>query len=351
MNTLNKNLKIGLSALDRMMPMHIALDPDGRIVHAGPTACKLLGEGGALGKHFWQVFDLKRPVNVDSLADLLPLEGQTLHLKAPDKAATSLKAVLVVLEGGGFLVNLSFGISIVDAVRRFDLTITDFAATELTVEMLYLVEARSAVMDESQKLMQRLQGAKVAAEEQAFTDTLTGLKNRRAMDHIMGRFLTAGDQFGLMHLDLDYFKAVNDSLGHAAGDHVLQHVAQVLVKETRSEDLAARVGGDEFVLLFYGLTNIDTLNEISRRIIRQLEQPILFNGKQCQISGSIGTTVTDYYSPPLADRMMHDADLALYASKDKGRACFTVYSDALADTPDPKEPVHILARQGSDNLH
>ena len=133
--------------------------------------------------------------------------------------------------------------------------------------MLYLIEAKSAAMTESRKLNTRLQGAKIAAEEQAYTDTLTGLKNRRAMDHVLSKFIDVGEKFGLMQVDLDFFKAVNDTMGHAAGDHVLLEVAKILVEETRNDDLVARVGGDEFVLLFHKLTDLEQLNDIANRII------------------------------------------------------------------------------------
>jgi len=76
-------------------------------------------------------------------------------------------------------------------------------------------------MEASRTLNQRLQGAKIAAEEQAFTDTLTGLKNRRALNLVLARLSEAKVPFTVMQLDLDYFKAVNDTYGHAAGDHVL----------------------------------------------------------------------------------------------------------------------------------
>ncbi len=231
--------------------------------------------------------------------------------------------------GDGLLLDMSFGISVVDAIGTYDLTIGDFAATDLAVEMLYLLEAKSAAMMESRKLNTRLQGAKIAAEEQAYTDTLTGLKNRRAMDHVLERFIEADEKFGLMQIDLDYFKAVNDTMGHAAGDHVLLEVAKILVDETRDEDLVARVGGDEFVLLFHRLTDIEKLNDIASRIIKRMEVPIAFNGKHCRISASIGTTVSDYYQTPDVVKMLGDADLALYASKNKGRACYTVFTKDL----------------------
>jgi GGDEF domain-containing protein len=137
-----------------------------------------------------------------------------------------------------------------EAVRRYGLTVADFAATDLTIEMLYLVEAKSAVMEELRHLNLRLHGAKAAAEEQALSDTLTGLCNRRALDLGLGALVQQGQTFGLMHLDLDYFKQVNDTHGHAAGDAVLRQVALVLREETRASDLVARVGGTSLCWCF-----------------------------------------------------------------------------------------------------
>lgn len=318
------------SALAQLMPMHLILAPNGEILQCGPTVAKLSADRALPGQMFFDCFDVNRPCNMGSVADIIAAQGAKLHLSMRNEHQTTLKAVGVALEGQeGVLLDMSFGISVVDTIRTYDLSIADFAATDLAVEMLYLIEAKSAAMSESHKLNARLQGAKVAAEEQAYTDTLTGLKNRRAMDHVLSRFVAAGDNFGLMQVDLDYFKAVNDTMGHAAGDHVLLEVARILTDETRGDDLVARVGGDEFVLLFHRLTDIDKLNDIANRIIARMEVPILFNGQKCRISTSIGTTISDFYPEPDMDKMLSDADLALYASKNKGRACNTVFSAEL----------------------
>ena len=169
----------------------------------------------------------------------------------------------------------------------YALVSSDFAATDLAIEMLYLVEAKSAAMEASRKLNLRLQGAMIAAEEQAFTDTLTGLKNRRAMDHVLARLIEAGREFALMHIDLDFFKAVNDTLGHAAGDHVLQNVARIMVEETRSDDTVARVGGDEFVILFDGLTDRETLVRVAERIIQKARGSDAFWGAYVSCLGQL----------------------------------------------------------------
>jgi diguanylate cyclase (GGDEF)-like protein len=333
-------------ALDRLMPMHLRVDASGHILHAGPTLRKLRAETEWIGARLLEVFEFRRPRGAQRISDILASQGRRLQLQFRTAPATTLNGIVVPLPGdGGLVLNLSFGISVVEAVSTYGLTVSDFAATDLTVEMLYLVEAKSAAMEESRKLNQRLQGARIAAEEQAFTDTLTGLKNRRAMDHVLSRITGADERFALMHLDLDFFKDVNDSLGHAAGDHVLQQVARVLVEETRGEDTVARVGGDEFVIIFKGLTDLKRLGDVAARIIDKLEKPMAFNGSTCRISASIGTTVSEFYDTPDIEKMLSDADVALYASKRKGRACWTVHSGDMARLAQPPDAVFREADQ------
>ncbi|MEO0402267.1 MAG: GGDEF domain-containing protein [Pseudomonadota bacterium] len=317
-------------ALDVLCPMHVVLSNTGHVIHAGPTLQKLRPDVAMVGRRFLEIFDLKRPRAITTMDALLATAGTKLHLQLRDAPQTEVKGVLVPgAEDGQSIVNLSFGISVVDAVTDYALTSADFAATDLTVEMLYLVEAKSAAMDASRKLNQRLQGAMIAAEEQAFTDTLTGLKNRRAMDHVLARHIQWDTRFGLMQIDLDWFKAVNDTLGHAAGDHVLQTVARVMVEETRESDTVARVGGDEFVIILPHAKGTEALEGIGRRIIERLSRPIPFQGEVCRISASIGTAIFEPESGQTMAQILDDADVALYASKHGGRAQQTVYHPDL----------------------
>lgn len=327
--------------LDVFCPMHVILDDTGHIRHVGPTLQKLRPGVDWSGQRFMEVFELRRPRAVSSMSELLKSARVKLHMRFRDAPQTDLKGVLAPMpECGGAVVNLSFGISLMDAVREYALTSADFAATDLAIEMLYLVEAKSSAMEASRKLNLRLQGAKIAAEEQAYTDTLTGLKNRRAMDHVLERLLASDERFALMHIDLDYFKAVNDTLGHAAGDHVLQEVAKVMVAETRKEDTVARVGGDEFVIIFNKLTDRERLERVARRIIDKLEEPMPFGDQLCKISASCGTVLSVDYDTPDASELLADADLALYASKNAGRAqhCFFSHSMRAAGIGAPTPP-------------
>lgn len=317
--------------LDLLCPMHVVVSETGHIVHAGPTIAKLRPDTELIGQRFLEVFRLKRPRRVATMADLRKVAEKKLHLELSGTPRTELKGIMVPApdQNGEMIINLSFGISILDGVRDYALTNADFAATDLAIEMLYLVEAKSAAMDASHKLNQRLQGARIAAEEQAFTDTLTGLKNRRAMDHVLGRLVNGQLPFAVMHIDLDYFKAVNDTLGHAAGDHVLQAVARIMVEETRETDTVARVGGDEFTLILPDVQGEAILRRVGRRIIDRLEEPIPFQGEVCKISASIGTVWIQGETSLTLEAILEDADVALYASKHAGRARQTFYSPEL----------------------
>jgi diguanylate cyclase (GGDEF)-like protein len=318
-------------ALAILCPMHLLLDAQGYILQAGPTIAKVCQPEALVGKRFLDVFDLTRPRAIACFGDLQAAGAQKLHLKLRAAPHTALKGVLVHPSGDDsvIMINLSFGISIIDAVRDFELTNADFAATDLAIEMLYLVEAKTAAMSASYLLNMRLQGARIAAEEQAYTDTLTGLKNRRGLEVILSRLLKQNASFAVMQIDLDYFKAVNDTLGHAAGDFVLQTVAQNMVAETREQDVVARVGGDEFTVVLSEVNSEGVLRKIGQRIIERVEKPIDYQGHECRISASIGTVWIQPGEMPEISDILSDADVALYASKNAGRAMQTLYSPDL----------------------
>lgn len=321
-----KRVTTDRTALDLLMPMHLEMSLTGHIRHIGPTLVKILPDVEIVKDRFLEIFEVKRPRRVTKFSDLGTRAHNKLLIVPRCDPSLILKGLMVPLPGGaGALANLSLGISVVDAVARYDLFSSDFASSDPTVDMLYLIEAKSVALEESKRLNKRLQGAKLEAEVQAYTDTLTGLGNRRAMDQHLERMKTRKAKFGLMHLDLDLFKQVNDTLGHAAGDLVLQHVAKLMLAETRSRDLVARVGGDEFVLIFDDLVDQEILDNIAKRLIRRLEDPIVFEGKPCRISASIGTTLSTFYDDVEPERLLSDADLALYASKAAGRACHTLF--------------------------
>ena len=325
--TVNFEINLDLTAINQLMPMHLCLDPSGHIISAGSTLSKLFANELILHQSLFDIFEIRRPCGITRTADLLKSAGQQLYLYLRKSTLPAIRGVAVQRSNGqGWLLNLSFGIGVIDAVRTHGLTNADFAPTDLTVELMYLVEAKSAVMDELRNLNLRLQGAKTVAEEQALTDTLTGLRNRRALDNVLAGLQHYGTPFSLMHIDLDYFKAVNDTLGHAAGDYVLAQVAKGLCSETRAGDTVARIGGDEFVVVLPMLTDREILKQIADRIIARLSEDIQFEGQTCRIAASIGMTMSALYDVPDPQKMLNDADQALYASKHAGRARATLFS-------------------------
>jgi diguanylate cyclase (GGDEF)-like protein len=319
----NENIAIQLDGfgLGQLMPMHLIVSSEGRIVSLGPTLIKALGGASPLGGAFFDSFKLRRPGGVVTMAALREIAGQRLTLVPLIGRQQLLRGVAVLLrDQAGVLINLSFGIGVIEAVAAHRLTDADFAGTDLAMELLYLVEAKTAITDELRQLNLRLQGARDAAEREALTDGLTGLTNRRGLDLALQKVIGQNRPFGLMHIDLDFFKHVNDTMGHAAGDHVLQEVGRRLGAETRQGDVVARVGGDEFVLLLERLTDPIQLGLIADRLVARLSEPILFDEQPCRISASIGISISSHYQAPSPERMLGDADRALYASKNAGRA-------------------------------
>jgi diguanylate cyclase (GGDEF)-like protein len=309
------------TALARLMPMYLLLDREERVLSLGPTLARVLGHPDPVGVPFRELFEIRSPGGAASVAEMLDHAGDRFRLVVRSGSRIGLRGLGTrVPDGDQVLVNLSFGIDLIPAVREFALTDADFAATELAMELLYLAEANSAVTRELRGLNLRLEGARLAAEEVAMTDPLTGLRNRRAADLFLERLCSAGAPFGLLHLDLDYFKAVNDTLGHAAGDLVLEEVGHILRDQIRAEDCAARIGGDEFVVIVSGRTDPAILFAIAERIIARVSQPVPFEGAECRVSASVGIVRTVDMVDPDPARILAAADQALYAAKHAGRA-------------------------------
>jgi diguanylate cyclase (GGDEF)-like protein len=331
------DVRIDHATLDMLLPLHLLVGLDGRVLHAGPTLAKILAGVSFAGLPVFDLMSFKRPAGLIGFKGLLAQSGATIRAgfrpDLVDGDIANFKGITLSLpHGQGVLLNLSLGSSARDLVARFDLKARDFSAADTTMDMLYMIEVQSALLSESKGLNNRLQGAKLLAEEQAYSDALTGLNNLRALRAFLQRLQARGTGagFAIMHLDLDFFKSVNDTYGHAAGDHVLLEVARVLLSETRTTDLVARVGGDEFVLVFADCTDRATLGAIAERIIAGLQKPIAFGASLCRIGGSIGLNLSTNYRVPDTENLLRGADAALYASKAGGRGQYTFYS---ATTP------------------
>lgn len=175
----------------------------------------------------------------------------------------------------------------------------------------------------------------------AHHDTLTGLPNRNLlndrMNHALARIRRHGGHMAVLYVDLDKFKPVNDTLGHEAGDCVLQEVARRLASCVRSSDTVSRVGGDEFVVVVEEIARPAEAALVARKIIDALDLPIAFRGTDCQVGASIGVALFPQDGTTI-EEICKAADLAMYRVKHSGRNGYCFYSDTdgtvvTADSP------------------
>ena len=170
--------------------------------------------------------------------------------------------------------------------------------------------------------------------ELAQTDILTGLPNRafflEQLDEAEPDERQRGGAFSILMLDLDRFKNVNDSLGHAAGDALLRQVALRLKSALRSTDVLARLGGDEFAIIQAECDDQRTGSiTLATRISKLIAEPFLLQGHQVEVGASIGIAMAPEHGSD-QERLLKKADLALYRSKSAGRNCFTLYDEAMS---------------------
>src|SRR5690554_3813445 len=185
-----------------------------------------------------------------------------------------------------------------------------------------------------------LESARIRIEHNALHDSLTGLPNRRYVDEKLEGLAAEGfgpDQsIALLHIDLDRFKQINDTLGHAAGDAMLVHASAVLRAKCRDGDFVARIGGDEFVVLTTANDSQAELAALADAIVRQMRQPVTYEGHECRFGVSIG--IASACGRALDGRqLLINADIALYRAKGRGRNCLEFFSTALqAEVINPK---------------
>jgi diguanylate cyclase (GGDEF)-like protein/PAS domain S-box-containing protein len=183
--------------------------------------------------------------------------------------------------------------------------------------------------------------AEAAARELASRDMVTGLLNRRGFDGALSNVLAAQGlkhPLAVLQIDLDRFKAVNDTYGHEAGDRVLREVATVLERAVRRSDVVGRVGGDEFVVVLPGIESVAKAQDIAVSIINGVSTPIVIGaGRHAEIGASIGIAFAEWPGESAAS-LLRRADAAMYEAKQsgRGRVC-------LARLPDDDPPATAAA--------
>ncbi|MCZ4091406.1 bifunctional diguanylate cyclase/phosphodiesterase [Sinorhizobium psoraleae] len=202
---------------------------------------------------------------------------------------------------------------------NWDVT-ADFETRATLSEAKRLAEAHSA----------ELEAARHRMEFNALHDPLTGLPNRRFLDQILAdrsRHFDERAKLSIFHMDLDRFKQINDTLGHAAGDEILRHAAELLRRNAREDDFVARIGGDEFVIIRQSHGQ-DEDTALASRVIEAMSVPIRYKDQECRIGVSIGIAAQFQSSDELSQTLVN-ADIALYEAKRRGRNRHETFTGAL----------------------
>jgi len=190
----------------------------------------------------------------------------------------------------------------------------------------------SRVQEELRGLFTQLGNKNAQLQQMAFYDQLTGLPNRSLfIDLVQREMLSAHrhqQQFGIFFIDLDRFKAVNDSMGHAAGDALLMEVARRLSDVLREVDVVCRQSGDEFLVLVRDIDHWESLGEMAQRVLRAIELPVVLANSPVKVSASIGISLYPEDGQDFETLIKH-ADIAVYQAKTLGRARYSYFHSEL----------------------
>jgi diguanylate cyclase (GGDEF)-like protein len=181
-------------------------------------------------------------------------------------------------------------------------------------------------------LVLELERREASAQHQAVHDALTGLGNRALLEdrleNAVGRYVRDGERFSLLMLDLDRFKLVNDTFGHAAGDALVLEIADRLRALTRETDAIARIGGDEFAIVQSRITSEADVRHLCQRIVEAVREPLVIRGKDLRVGASVGAVIIDDTETSPSE-LIRKADITMYRAKSLGRNCYQIFCDEM----------------------
>jgi diguanylate cyclase (GGDEF)-like protein len=176
-------------------------------------------------------------------------------------------------------------------------------------------------------------------ERKALYDPMTGLPNRGLLEDRLAQALAALDRLpgwlALLFIDIDGLKAINDSLGHDAGDEMLRETARRMAGALRGSDTLARIGGDEFLVVANGLRDVSEVGAVAQRLLDAFREPLRIAGDKLPVSASIGVAATNSASTPSRE-LVRCADVAMYRAKGRGGGCWVRFDDQMAGEVDAR---------------
>ena len=287
------------------------IDRVGRLTHVSPRLAALLGGDpvGLQGEPFLELLATRRPTSI-------AIDAPDTLRQAID-AGVAFRDVIVPVATGG-------------QTRWWSIT-----AKPLVSASGALTGWRGVLGDVSER-----QAAQERLEYMAGYDALTGLANRRLLRDRVQRVLDGKVNIvhrdagvgpsALLYIDVDHFKDINDTMGHAIGDAVLQIVARRLMASSRLDDFIVRLGGDEFALVVNTASGEAEVMVMAERLLHALREPTEIAGQTVAITASIGVALMPLHGDTV-DEILGNADLALYAAKHAGRACASLYAPQLGE--------------------
>ena len=193
-------------------------------------------------------------------------------------------------------------------------------------ELGQLARSFAQMQEEILEQLDELNQSRNALEHLARHDSLTGLPNRRMfferLEHALANARRSAMPLAVLFVDLDHFKQLNDSLGHGAGDRVLQAVANLLRSATRESDTVARLGGDEFVILIEQLDDPQRVIAVLHKLHERFQLPMLIDGHEVQVQASMGVSLFPRDGDDI-ESLLQQADRAMYAAKNAGRNTYS----------------------------
>ena len=223
-------------------------------------------------------------------------------------------------------------------------TLTHKVASSEDYTLREVVESHDEIGELSQAfntMLSHIHDRDMRLNQLAYRDNVTGLTNRHYFkeraEEAVAKAMRSGSHCGLMFIDLDRFKAVNDTLGHEVGDELLQVVAQRLSSLLRKSDVVCRIGGDEFAVILEDVKEYSDMTTIAEKMVRALAQAVPLRGHDVFIGASIGISVFPDHANSMSE-LLRCADVAMYQAKSQGRGQCCIYKPEMDNVTPPDKP-------------